>query len=245
MKKIKNYLYETKLILRNVPSLTILFFVLSVIMMNLMANKVMFRAGNFLAADGGFLLSWIPFLCMDIITKRFGPKAGIRINILAVLMNIICVGIFTLVCIIPGDGNDYSSFNQAFGGVWFILLGSMTAMLAAGIINCILNFLIGKTFKKNPNGKLAYISRAYISTFVAQFIDNMIFAFMVYVIFGPIFWEGFEPFTLLVCVGSGILGALMELFMEIIFSPFGYRISKKWDRENVGQEYINYNEGLK
>ena len=240
MKKIKDCLYETKLILRNVPSLVVVLFVLSVVIMNLMANKVLFRVNDFLAADAGFILSWIPFLSMDIITKRFGPKAGIIINILAILINIICVGIFTLVCIIPGDGNDYSAFNQTFKGTWFILLGSMTAMLLAGIINCILNFFIGSLFKKHPDGILAYISRTYISTFVAQFFDNMFFAYLVFRIFGPIFWPGFEAFSISVCLGSGLVGAAMELFMQIIFSPLGYKISKKWQNENVGIEYLEY-----
>ncbi|MGM9972063.1 MAG: VUT family protein [Anaeroplasmataceae bacterium] len=240
MKKIKNYLYETKLILRNVPSLVVVLFVLSVVLMNLMANKVIFRYNDFLAADAGFLLSWIPFLAMDIITKRFGPKAGIIVNVVAVIINIICVGVFTLICLIPGDGNDYTAFNQTFSGTWFILLGSMIAMLVAGIVNCILNYSVGKIFKRKPDGVLAYVSRTYISTFIAQAIDNMLFALIVFKIFAPIYWEGFEPFTLCLCIGSGIVGATMELFMEIIFSPIGYRISKKWQNENVGIEYLQY-----
>lgn len=236
----KKLFYETKLILRNIPSMVVVLFVLSVVLMNLMANKVIFRYNDFFAADAGFLLSWIPFLAMDIITKRFGPKAGIIVNVIAVIINIICVLVFTLICLIPGDGNDYSAFNQTFSGTWFILLGSMIAMLVAGIVNCILNYSVGKLFKNKPDGVLAYVSRSYISTFIAQAVDNMLFAFIVFKVFAPIYWEGFEPFTLWLCIGSGVVGATMELFMEIVFSPIGYKISKKWQLENVGIDYIKY-----
>jgi hypothetical protein len=31
-----------------------------------------------------------------------------------------------------------------------------------------------------------------------------------------------------------------ELIMEMLFSPIGYRLTKKWRRENVGKEYFDY-----
>ena len=121
---IVNQFRDLKLLLRSVPSVVVVAFVLSVVLMNLMANKVMFRWGDYVAADGGLLLSWIPFLCMDIVVKRFGPKAATKLNIFAVVINIVCVGIFAGIAAIAGDGNDYSAFNQVFSCTWFILLGS-------------------------------------------------------------------------------------------------------------------------
>ena len=37
-----------------------------------------------------------------------------------------------------------------------------------------------------------------------------------------------------------LTGAVAELIMEIIFSPIGYRITKKWSAESVGSEYFDY-----
>lgn len=37
-------------------------------------------------------------------------------------------------------------------------------------------------------------------------------------------------------------GAVAELIMEIIFSPIGYRITKRWKRLSVGEEYFAYEE---
>ena len=237
--KIKNIFEDYKLLLKSIPWWVTLMFVMSVVFMNLFANKVMFRAGDFLAGDAGLLLSWIPFLAMDIVVKRFGPKAATKMNILALLINLICVGIFAGVAAIPGDGGDYSAFNTAFSSTWFIVLGSSVAFVLSGLANNFINFAIGKMFKKNPDGKLAYVSRTYVSTFIGQFLDNVIFAVIVFVIFGPIYWPGFEPFTIGLCLGTGVVGAVLELLMEVIFSPIGYRLCKKWKQEGVGQEYVD------
>ena len=237
--KIKNLFEDYKLLLKSIPWWVTLMFVMSVVFMNLFANKVLFRSGDFLAADGGILLSWIPFMAMDIVVKRFGPKAATKMNILALFINLLCVGIFTGVAAIPGDGGDYSAFNIAFSSTWFIVLGSSVAFVVSGIVNNFLNYGIGRMFKKNPDGKLAYVARTYVSTFIGQFVDNAIFATIVFVIFGPIFWSGFAPFTLGLVLGTSVIGAVLELIMQVVFSPIGYKISKKWKEQGVGQEYVD------
>lgn len=234
---------DVKLLLRNIPGIVPVLLVVSVVLMNLFANKVMFRQNDFLAADCGFLLSWIPFLIMDIVTKCYGPKAATKLNIMAVLINLAIVAMCAIVAAIPGDGNDYSAFNQTFSSTWFIVFGSTIANIVSSIVNNFTNHSIGRMFKRNPDGWVAYMSRTYISTFIAQFVDNMLFAFIVFRVFAPVYWEGFAPFTLWVCVGSGVLGAVMELAMEVIFSPVGYRICKKWKVEGVGKQYIDLHQG--
>ena len=238
MKKLKSVVEDYKLLLKSIPWWVTTLFVMAVVFMNLFANKVMFRAGNFLAADAGILLSWLPFLTMDIVVKRFGPKAATKMNIFALIANLFCVGVFAIVAAIPGDGSDYSAFNQTFSSSWFIVLGSSVAFVVSGIVNNFSNFAIGKMFKENPDGKLAYVSRSYVSTIVGQFVDNFLFALIVFVVFGPMFWEGFEPFSLWTCIGTGVVGAVVELLMQAVFSPIGYKMCKSWKKEGVGQEYI-------
>ena len=110
--------------------------------------------------------------------------------------------------------------------------------------NNIINHLIGKAFQKNPDGKLAYVARSYVSTFIGQFIDNFIFSVIVFVFFAPIFWDGF-CWTILQCTTCALTGAIAELIMEVIFSPIGYNITKKWKTSNVGKDYFDYIEGEK
>ena len=37
-----------------------------------------------------------------------------------------------------------------------------------------------------------------------------------------------------------LTGAVAELIMEVVVSPIGYRITKKWREESVGSEYLEY-----
>jgi hypothetical protein len=58
-------------------------------------------------------------------------------------------------------------------------------------------------------------------------------------LFAPIYWNGFS-WSFIQCVMCALTGAVAELIMEIIFSPFGYKIVSKWKNENVGKEYFLY-----
>ena len=230
---------ELKILLRSIPATVVTLFVVSVICMNLLANKTLLQL-DWIALDGGILISWLSFMCMDIITKHFGPKASNRISVLAAAINLLTCLIFFAASVIPSNAMvDYSTFDSIFGGTWFILLGSTVAFLSSAFINNTLNWLIGKGFKKNPDGKLAYVARTYISTFIGQFWDNFIFSVIVFVFFAPVFWEGFH-WTVLQCTMCALTGAVAELIMEIAFSPIGYRITKRWQAEKVGGEYLDY-----
>lgn len=236
--KLGKIVTEFKILLRSIPATVVTLFAVSVICMNLLANKTLLQL-DWIALDGGILISWLSFMCMDIITKHFGPKASTLISIHAVLINLLTCFIFYIVSIIPSIADNYAAFDGIFGGTWFILLGSTVAFLTSAVVNNILNWLIGRLFKKNPDGKLAFMMRSYISTFIGQFLDNFIFSVIVFYFFAPIFWDGFH-WTILQCAMCALTGAVAELIMEIVFSPIGYKISKKWKRENIGKEYFDY-----
>lgn len=235
--KIKNLFKDYQLLLKNVPALVMTLFCASVILMNLAANKTIVSIGNWFALDGGILVSWLSFMTMDIVTKRFGPKAATRLSIVATLVNLLACLVLFIVAKIPSSVDDYTALNSIFGGTWFILLSSTIAFIASAIINNFMNSAIGKMFKRNPDGKAAYVTRTYISTFLGQFFDNLIFAALTFMLFAPIFWDGFS-WTLLQCITCALTGAVAELIMEVIFSPIGYKICQKWKKENIGKEYI-------
>lgn len=226
----------TSVLLRSIPATVVALFAVSVVSMNLLANKTLLQL-DWIALDGGILISWLSFMCMDVITKHFGPRASNRISVLAAAINLLACLIFCVASLIPSNAGDFSAFDGIFGGTWFILLGSTVAFLASAVINNWLNWLIGKSFTANPNGKLAYAVRTYVSTFIGQFMDNLIFAVIVFMFFAPIFWDGF-CWTLLQCVMCSLTGAVAELLMEVVFSPIGYRITCKWQQENVGRAYF-------
>jgi len=241
MNFIKKEIKELTILFRCLPSLIVTLFVTSVICMNLLANKTIVQ-NYYIALDGGILISWLSFMCMDIITKHFGPKVANKLAIMAILVNLFACLIFYIVSLIPSYANDYIAFNSIFGGTWFVLFGSTIAFLFSSLINNFLNWLIGKSFQKNSDSKIAFVTRTYISTFVAQFIDNLIFSVIVFMFFAPIFWNGF-CWTFLQCLFCALTGAFVELFMEILFSWVAYKVIKKWKEDEVGKDYFNYIKG--
>lgn len=226
MKKLlKNY----QEVLKNVPGIITTLFCLSVVLMNLLANKTIVSIGNWFALDGGILVSWLSFMTMDIVTKSFGPKYANRLSIIGIAVNLLSCLILFIVSIIPSNADDYTALNQIFGGTWFILLDSSIAFLCSALINNGLNWSIGKLFK-GKDSKIEYVTRCYVSTFIGQFIDNLIFATLTFMVFAPIFWNGFR-WTFLQCLMCSLTGAVAELLMEVIFSPIGYKICKKWKKQ--------------
>ena len=235
--KIISEIKDTKRLLRAVPASTVALFCVSVVLMNLLANKEVYTGVSWFALDCGILLSWLSFLCMDIMTKRFGPRAAVKVSFVAIAINLCVCAVLRVVALIPGNWGEFYTFentlvNQALdntiGGTWYVLFGSTAAMIAASIVNAVLNHAVGNLMKSNTF--TAFAVRSYVSTMAAQFIDNMVFTLLVsYHFFG---W------SLLQCFMCSLTGCLVELICEVIFSPLGYKISKSWEQENVGADYL-------
>lgn len=229
---------DFKILLRNIPSLTVSIFILSVVCANLMANKELVTF-KYAALDCGFAFSWIMFLCMDVICKRWGAKASIKISLVALAVNLfICVS-FALLAKTPGKWGEYyasenslvnDALNATFSGSWYVVLGSSVAFVSSSVVNALLNCAIGSLFKSD--GFFSFASRSYISTAIAQLVDNFIFATIVSKVFFG--WTWIQVF---VC---SAIGAGFELLGEVFFSGLGYKVVRQWEKEKVGQEYIEY-----
>lgn len=228
---------DYKHLLRSVPSSVVTLLVVSVVLMNLLANKEIYTGRDWLALDCGLLLSWLSFLCMDIITRRFGPKAAIKLSALALGVNLFVCIVLYLISLIPGNWSTYYTYNDVvvnnalndtIGGTWYVLLGSTIAMAVASVVNAVSNAAIGKVYERNNFA--SYAVRSYVSTFLGQFVDNMIFALLVS--------HQFFGWSLVQCVTCSLTGCLMELFFEVIFSPYGYKVSKEWEKDGVGDSYL-------
>lgn len=232
------------LAMRNIPAWTVVIFTASSIIMNLLANKSIDIDSRYLALDCGIFVSWIAFFSMDVVAKRYGAKAAISVSLTAAMVNVAVACVFFLTSFVPGTwGMSYeladaatanAAVNGTFKGNWFILFGSTVALIVSAIVNALSNVAIGKMFKKQDTF-LEYITRSYISTFVGQFVDNLTFALIVSIsLFG---W------TVPQSIGCAVVGAVVELIGEIIFSPLGYKVTRKWKALGVGQEYLDRYEG--
>lgn len=225
---------EFRLLLSSVPAFTVVVFVLSVVSMNLLANKSIDTHTGYLALDCGIIVSWGAFLSMDMLAKHFGPKAATQISLVAVAVNLVLCLLFFAASKIPGVWSEGSgeALDKTFGGTWYILLGSTAAFIASAVVNNTVNYAVGKAFRKHPDGIAAYICRTYVSTAVAQFVDNFVFAIIVSKLFFGWSWVQ--------CVTCAVTGMLVELVCEAVFSPLGYIVCKKWNERGVGKEYFEY-----
>jgi uncharacterized PurR-regulated membrane protein YhhQ (DUF165 family) len=223
----KNAISEYRSLLRTVPPILVSLMILSVVGMNLLANKSINTGVNWLALDCGILFSWLTFLTMDVLTHNYGPRAATLLSITALGINLFMAAMFYLASLIPGvwgesfvEGSEEilnTALNNTFGGTWFIILGSSIAFLVSAVINNFLNDGIGRRIG-NDRGFGGFAVRAYVSTFIAQFADNLVFALLVSKVF--------FGWSLLQCFTCALTGALLELLFEVFFSPLGYRLSR-------------------
>lgn len=237
----KSFFTQVKDTLRAVPGLVTAIFILSVVMMNLLANKSIFNL-PWLASTAGIFVSWITFLCMDSICKRFGYKAATIINTVGMLVNLAAAILFMLIVKIPGIwAASYAgatpevseainaALNATFSSTWYIVVGSSAAMFLGGIVNTVMNHIVGVKLDNQGTYK-EFAIRSFVSTAAGQFVDNFVFAmFVSYIFFG---W------TIQQVIVCSFMMMLLELVFEIVFSPIGYKISKNWERDGVGAEYI-------
>ncbi len=219
---------EYRLLLGKVPPLALTAFVLAVVSMNLLANKELFHT-SWVALDCGFVLSWIPCLLSDCICKVYGGRAAVRISILAIAINLLTFGIFKLISLTPGMWGEYYStgltevndaLNGTIGGSTWIVLGSAIAMAASSVTNSLANVSVARLM--SIGGFKEFAARSFISTALAQLVDNLVFALIVSI---PLF--GWTMRQALLCA---VTAAAFELLVEIFFSGAGYRLVKSWER---------------
>ena len=237
----KNILTQTKDAMRAIPGTVTAIFILSVVMMNLLANKSIFNL-PWLASTAGIFVSWVTFLCMDSVCKRFGYKAATILNTVGMIVNLLSAILFMLIVKIPGiwaasfagateeiSGAINAGLDATFSSAWYIVIGSAVAMFLGGVVNSVMNHLVGVKLDNQGTYK-EFAIRSFVSTAAGQFVDNFVFAiFVSYIFFG---WSIKQVF---VC---SFMMMLLELAFEIVFSPIGYQVAKMWKRDNVGQEYI-------
>lgn len=237
MDRLSKEINEFKILLKNIPATCMVFFVISIVLMNILANKELVNF-PWLSLDCGFAVSWISFLAMDMIVKRFGAKASIQLSLFAECINLLFSGVLFLLSLVPqnwgefytyGESHINSALDATIGGTWYVVLGSTTAFIISSVVNALINQAVGN--RMCGDNFRSYAVRSFVSTFIGQFVDNLVFAYIVSL--------HFFGWTHLQCWMCALTGAVFELLCEVVFSPIGYKVSKGWARNNVGREYVD------
>ena len=239
MKKIKTELSEIRELISKINPVLMTFFVLSIVLMNLLANKsidLSWLPGNdtangefgWLALDCGLMVSWMAFFTMDIVVRRFGPKASTQLTVVAVCINLIVCAVLLAAGSVPGawgesyipNGGDLvnSALDNTISGTWYVLMGSTIAFISSAIVHGITSNAVSKLFK-DKEGLKSYAICSFVATSLGQFTDNMIFALIVSQIF--------FGWNIVQCVTCSLTGMLIEFIFSVIFVPLGHKIYKK------------------
>ena len=171
---------------------------------------------------------------MDIVTKHYGARAANKLAMLAIAANLACC----LVCVLISRFAHAPALDMVVGGQWSILTASTIAYVISALTNNYTNIYIGSLFTKNPDGKAAYATRSFVSTFLSQVLDNFIFVFLAFVVLPMIPGALQVHWTVMQCLGASIICAFIEMLSEALFSPIGYYTVKRWQRNGTGLEYI-------
>ena len=111
IEKIKTWLStdwkETKILFRSIPALPFALLCAALIAMNFLANKTIVNE-SWIGIDAGIMVSWIAFLAGDMIVKRFGPKAALKVNLAAVGVQLVAVALFAIGGSLPWGRNALS-----------------------------------------------------------------------------------------------------------------------------------------
>ena len=233
IKKIKKEWFELKELIAKINPLVMTFFVLSVVCMNLLANKsidLSWVPGNngsypWLALDCGLFVSWLAFFSMDNIVRRFGPKASTKMTIVAVFINLVVCGVFLFAGTVNGEwgasyeytGQINEALDSTIAGTWYVLLGSTIAFITSAVVHGITSFTISKLFKDKDSLK-TYAICSSVATSLGQFVDNFLFAFIVS--------RTFFGWNMLQCIMCSVSGMIVEFLLSFVFVPLGHKIYK-------------------
>jgi uncharacterized integral membrane protein (TIGR00697 family) len=239
VKWLKKEVVETQVLFRSVPGLTLALYILSTVMMNLLASVALINE-SWIALDAGIIVAFVGFILNDMIVKRFGAKAAIKVTVLGFVVNLLTASVFTIVAVIANAGGQYFALGDyATLTQWWIIGASAMAFLVSGIIDAGVHRLILKAFKSKPDGFGAHAASALGSTFVGQVIDNMLFGLLFTFPASMIGLWGMTPMTFLALVGFAVTGGIVELVCQALFTPLGFKIAESWRANKVGQEYLD------
>ena len=150
------------------------FYMVGSVMQNILATKT-FGTSEISITTGGTIISWLVFLCMDVITEIWGKKRSIQCFWISAILNLAFSGIAWICIAIPGN-NDFinGSYETILGTGWRIVIASISAFLLGNYANTMIMYVM-RVNSKNPNKTAGFMIRAILSTLVGQLIDNAVF----------------------------------------------------------------------
>lgn len=212
--------------------ITGLYWVGSVII-NLLATKT-FGAENLISiTTGGTIISWLVFMCMDIVTEVWGKKRAIKTFIASAIINLLFTALCWVCIAIPGN-NPFidDAYATVLGTGWRIAVASIIAFLAGNYLNTLIMHVM-KVRSKDSNNSFGFAIRAILSTLVGQFIDNFLFYL---VAFAPLGIPGTVEQSWMTILQIAGITTLIETVVEGCFVPITAKVVKYLKNKRIQEE---------
>ena len=225
----------------SIPGPIVATYVLALSYMNFFALKE-FPLGKIAVIDCAFLLSWIPFIIADVLTKVLDFHAAVSMAIFGACCNFVFSLLMWFVTLIPssfGLGSNPGmerAITEILGSHGLIILGSGLSLVVATGVKGYCMYRLDKKLKDSYSVKTVYIE-VVVSSLIGQLVDNTMFAFFSW--FLLFHWS----FRTIVC--SILIKTAFELFMEMICLPVGYISINQFRDDGIGKDYLKFIEGEK
>lgn len=175
----------------------------------LISNLAATKLWNMLniAVDGGVVCFPISYILGDIIIEFYGQKTAKHVIFSSLALNIIAALVFWVVCILPpftGTEDMQTSIVKVLGFAPRIIIGSLTAYLFSQFSN---NYIFDKI--KQKTGSKLFLIRALGSSFIAHFLDSLVFETIAFL--------GVLPFNDF--LNQALFAYILGLGFEFILSP--------------------------
>ncbi|MEM1592923.1 MAG: queuosine precursor transporter [Archaeoglobaceae archaeon] len=187
---------------------------IAVVIANIQVTKIIEVFG--LVTAMGNVIYGSTFLATDILTERYGVKEARKAVLLGFFVMVFATIVMQLTILFEPHESD--TISPAMAQVFQFMPSAMVASLTAYIISQFHDVWAFETWRKRTQGRFLWL-RNNASTMVSQFIDNVTFTLLFFVVFNPEFlvalgWKGiFEIF---------ITSYAMKFVVALLDTPFIY-----------------------
>ncbi len=187
---------------------------IAVVIANIQVTKII-EVFGLVTAMGNVIYGSI-FLATDVLTERYGVREARKAVLLGFFVMVFAT--ITMQLTILFEPHESDTISPAMAQVFQFMPSAMVASLSAYIISQLHDVWAFEMWKKKTNGRFLWL-RNNASTMVSQFIDNVTFTLLFFVVFNPDFlallgWKGvFEIF---------ITSYAMKFVVALLDTPFMY-----------------------
>lgn len=187
---------------------------MAIIIANIQVTKIIQVFGLITAM--GNVIYGSTFLVTDILTERYGVKCAKKAVLIGFFAMVFATLIMQLTILFEPHESDVIS--PAMAQVFHFMPSAMVASLAAYLLSQFHDVWAFEMWKKRTNGRFLWL-RNNASTMVSQFIDNVTFTLLFFVIFNPDFFAtlGFQGIFEIF-----ITSYAMKFIVAILDTPFIY-----------------------